>query len=139
MSSARAASGLNVVCKTGSALAECVPNRPTAAAAATMLVRTKPRRDKSLFFVFRNLACITSGVCNSSTSSSQFSSPRIILVENHLENFTEGSLRMKHGRYLIAVFVIAVLVMSVSAQDKKPPSAQAIQFAQQTSDLLLAT
>ena len=46
---------------------------------------------------------------------------------------------MKYGRYLIALFVIAILTISGSAQDKKPPSPEAIQFAQQTSDLLLAT
>jgi hypothetical protein len=53
--------------------------------------------------------------------------------------FSSKEVEMKHGRFLIGVVVIAVLALSVSAQDKKPPSAEAIQSAQQTSDLLLAT
>src|SRR5881394_1098902 len=46
---------------------------------------------------------------------------------------------MKRVMSLIGVFAIAGFAASVPAQDKKPPSTQAIGFAQRTSDLMLNT
>ena len=46
---------------------------------------------------------------------------------------------MKRAIYLIGVFALAGVSLSGLAQDKKPPSPQAIGFAKQTTDLLQAT
>ena len=46
---------------------------------------------------------------------------------------------MKRVMSLIGVFAIAGFAVSVPAQDKKPPSTQAIAFAQRTSYLMLNT
>jgi len=46
---------------------------------------------------------------------------------------------MKPVAFLIGVFVMASLALSGLAQDKKPPSSDAIAFAKQSADLMTAT